>query len=107
MVSFTCMIHLSWLLVYHLSLVIYVCIEASALFCHTRRYCTPLTIPRIIEVENLKTGEKFEDDANILICARGNFNTPSYPDIPGLDTFKGEVMHSAKWNQESVQSHLQ
>ncbi|KAM3077470.1 hypothetical protein ACMFMG_006810 [Clarireedia jacksonii] len=54
----------------------------------------------IIEVENLKTGEKFEDDANILISARGGLNTPSYPDIPGLDSFKGEVMHSAKWNQD-------
>ena len=47
-----------------------------------------------------KTRETFEDDADILISARGNLNDYAWPSIPGLDSFKGEVMHSAVWNQQ-------
>jgi cation diffusion facilitator CzcD-associated flavoprotein CzcO len=51
-------------------------------------------------VENTLTGEKIEDDADILLSARGNLNEIVWPSIPGFTTFKGEVMHSAAWNQE-------
>jgi cation diffusion facilitator CzcD-associated flavoprotein CzcO len=50
-------------------------------------------------VQNLATGETFNEQADVVISARGNLNTPSWPDIEGLDTFKGEVMHSATWNE--------
>ncbi|KAL3418654.1 steroid monooxygenase [Phlyctema vagabunda] len=53
-----------------------------------------------IQVENLKTGELIQDDADVLISARGGLNEISWPSIPGLDTFQGEIMHSAAWNQE-------
>lgn len=53
-----------------------------------------------ITVENTKTGEVFGDDADILISARGSLNEPAWPKIPGFESFKGEVMHSAAWNQE-------
>jgi cation diffusion facilitator CzcD-associated flavoprotein CzcO len=53
-------------------------------------------------VQNLATGETFKDQADVLISARGNLNTPSWPDIDGLKTFQGEVMHSATWNEELV-----
>ncbi|TVY37182.1 putative sterigmatocystin biosynthesis monooxygenase [Lachnellula occidentalis] len=52
-----------------------------------------------ITVENTKTGEVIEDDADVLLSARGNLNDISWPKIPGFETFKGEVMHSAAWNQ--------
>lgn len=52
-----------------------------------------------VTVKNLATGEIFEDQSDILIAARGNLNTPSWPDIEGLATFSGEVMHSARWNE--------
>ncbi|KAA8618965.1 flavin-binding monooxygenase protein [Pyrenophora tritici-repentis] len=52
-----------------------------------------------ITVKNLATGETIHDQADVLIQGRGNLNNPSWPDIDGLDTFKGEVMHSATWNQ--------
>jgi cation diffusion facilitator CzcD-associated flavoprotein CzcO len=42
----------------------------------------------------------FEDDADILVSARGNLNDIAWPKIKGLDTFKGEIMHSAAWNEE-------
>ncbi|MBY0274666.1 NAD(P)/FAD-dependent oxidoreductase [Candidatus Binatia bacterium] len=42
------------------------------------------------------SGEQIE--AEVLICAVGQLNRPSLPDIPGLATFTGERFHSARWN---------
>ncbi|CZR54180.1 related to monooxigenase [Phialocephala subalpina] len=53
-----------------------------------------------LEVLDLKTGEVILDDADILLSARGNLNDFVWPKIPGFETFKGEVMHSAAWNQD-------
>lgn len=33
-----------------------------------------------------------------LISASGHLSDPSYPDIPGLDTFGGLTFHSARWD---------
>ncbi|KAH7392708.1 hypothetical protein BKA66DRAFT_412029 [Pyrenochaeta sp. MPI-SDFR-AT-0127] len=52
-----------------------------------------------IVVENLATGETIRDQSDVLISARGNLNNPSWPEIDGLKTFKGELMHSATWNE--------
>ncbi len=43
-------------------------------------------------------GRTFTADA--LILATGQLNRPKFPDIPGLDTFKGEAFHSARWNHD-------
>ena len=48
---------------------------------------------------DIKKGESFEDDADVLLSARGNLNDIAWPKIQGFETFKGEVMHSAAWNQ--------
>ena len=61
-----------------------------------------LTKARKITVEKVDTGETFEEESDVVIAARGNLSNPSWPRIDGLDTFSGEVMHSAKWNQEYV-----
>jgi cation diffusion facilitator CzcD-associated flavoprotein CzcO len=52
-----------------------------------------------VTVQNLATGDTLHDQADVVISARGNLNTPSWPDIEGLETFIGEVMHSARWNE--------
>ncbi|AZY47886.1 flavin-containing monooxygenase [Bordetella avium] len=36
--------------------------------------------------------------ARVLISAAGHLSDPSYPDIEGMDTFKGRTFHSAKWD---------
>lgn len=46
------------------------------------------------------TGEKFEDTADILVPARGQLNEVNWPDVPGLDKFKGKLLHSAEWDDE-------
>jgi cation diffusion facilitator CzcD-associated flavoprotein CzcO len=42
------------------------------------------------------TGEEFV--ADVLVCAVGQLNRPAIPQIPGLNTFRGERFHSARWN---------
>src|SRR3954471_24417840 len=37
--------------------------------------------------------------AQVLISAAGALADPTYPEIPGLDTFEGTVMHSARWDE--------
>lgn len=43
-------------------------------------------------------GVPFEDWCDILISGTGVLNSWKYPDIPGIDLFKGKLMHSAKWD---------
>ncbi|MBA4141874.1 MAG: NAD(P)/FAD-dependent oxidoreductase [Nitrosospira sp.] len=35
---------------------------------------------------------------NFFICSAGPLSEPRYPDIPGIDTFKGHLFHSARWD---------
>ena len=35
---------------------------------------------------------------DVLVSAAGALADPTYPDIPGLDSFAGTVMHSARWD---------
>lgn len=59
-----------------------------------------MILGRHLTVEKFATGETFQDQADVLIACRGNLNDPSWPNIAGLDTFKGEKMHSAAWNDK-------
>ncbi|EAA34659.3 FAD/NAD(P)-binding domain-containing protein [Neurospora crassa] len=51
------------------------------------------------KVMNLVTGEVFTDSANVLITARGQLSEPRWPDILGIDQFKGKKMHSGAWDK--------
>ncbi|KAJ5232915.1 cyclohexanone monooxygenase [Penicillium chermesinum] len=47
----------------------------------------------------IKTPEgPIADSCDILISASGVLNSWKYPDIPGLEGFKGKLMHSANWD---------
>ncbi|KAI0159894.1 flavin-binding monooxygenase [Hypoxylon sp. FL1284] len=52
-----------------------------------------------LTIKRTDTGETFEDVVDVVITARGNLSDPAWPKIPGLKSFKGEVMHSAIWNE--------
>src|SRR3712207_785585 len=41
-----------------------------------------------------------EVTAKVLVSAAGALADPAYPDIPGLDSFAGTVMHSARWDAD-------
>jgi 4-hydroxyacetophenone monooxygenase len=38
--------------------------------------------------------------AQAIICAVGQLNRPSIPDIKGMDAFEGPLFHSARWNDQ-------
>jgi 4-hydroxyacetophenone monooxygenase len=39
-----------------------------------------------------------ECEVNVVVSAVGQLNRPSFPDIPGLDSFEGQSFHSARWD---------
>ncbi|MCU1427763.1 MAG: hapE [Actinomycetia bacterium] len=39
-------------------------------------------------------------EANAVISAVGQLNRPSYPNIPGRDSFEGATFHSARWDRD-------
>ncbi|KFY41588.1 hypothetical protein V495_04857 [Pseudogymnoascus sp. VKM F-4514 (FW-929)] len=43
-------------------------------------------------------GQVVDDWCDILISASGVLNSWKYPNIPGLELFKGKLMHSATWD---------
>lgn len=42
------------------------------------------------------TGGRFR--AQWVVAATGPLNEPSLPDVPGLDAFPGEILHTARWD---------
>lgn len=38
--------------------------------------------------------------ANILISGVGAFGKPKFPDLPGMDTFEGDMCHTATWPED-------
>ncbi|RHZ62629.1 hypothetical protein CDV55_105871 [Aspergillus turcosus] len=51
-----------------------------------------------IQVQDNLTGKIIHDWCHFMITASGILNNWKWPDIPGLHTFKGELLHSASWN---------
>ena len=45
-----------------------------------------------------KDGAIYTERAAAVISAAGLLNIPSYPNIPGMDTFKGAMFHGARWD---------
>ena len=52
-----------------------------------------------VQVEDLLSGHVIEDVCDILISATGVLNSWRWPDIPGLKSFEGALVHSARWDE--------
>jgi cation diffusion facilitator CzcD-associated flavoprotein CzcO len=50
------------------------------------------------------TADGAELEADFVIAATGVLHHPFTPDIPGLDTFTGDVVHTARWVDEIATS---
>lgn len=50
-------------------------------------------------VKDLQTGNTFEDEAEFFINAGGVLNNWKWPNVPGLEDFKGKLMHSAAYDE--------
>ena len=40
-------------------------------------------------------------ESNVLLAAVGAFGTPKWPNIPGIDRFEGELMHTGMWDEKA------
>ena len=47
-----------------------------------------------------KPDHKFNITTNFVILASGTFTYPKLPNLPGLDSFKGKMIHTARWNYD-------
>lgn len=48
----------------------------------------------------LTTSQGKDLEVDFVVSATGILHHPAYPDIPGLDSFKGEMWHTARWNHD-------
>ncbi|TDG15476.1 NAD(P)/FAD-dependent oxidoreductase [Seongchinamella unica] len=48
----------------------------------------------------LKTSKGAERVVDFVVSATGILHHPAYPDIPGLDSFAGDLWHTARWNHD-------
>ncbi|KAK7923108.1 dimethylaniline monooxygenase [Apiospora marii] len=53
-----------------------------------------------LSILNLTTGEEFRDEANFIIDGSGILNNWKWPDIEGLQTFQGQLIHTASWPKD-------
>ena len=49
---------------------------------------------------HVKTDQGDEEVFDIYVAATGPLRERKYPDIPGLDSFAGQMFHTADWNDE-------
>ncbi|KAH6880730.1 flavin-binding monooxygenase [Thelonectria olida] len=52
-----------------------------------------------VKVENCLTGDVLEDSCDVLYACIGALNDWKWPEIPGLQSFKGRLLHSAAWDE--------
>lgn len=52
-----------------------------------------------MQIQDLKSGEYPEDSADVLMTGTGLLNEWKWPSIPGLQSFKGQLLHSANWDE--------
>lgn len=58
-----------------------------------------------VQIENLassRASQSISASCDIMINANGYLNNWKWPDVPGLDVYKGDLLHTASWSQ-SVQ----
>lgn len=50
-------------------------------------------------IQDLASGQNFTDWCDILINAGGILNAWRWPAIPGLEKYKGKLLHTANWDR--------
>ena len=48
--------------------------------------------------KDLTSDQTFEDSCHIFINGGGYLNNWAWPDVPGLEEYKGDIVHSAHWD---------
>jgi cation diffusion facilitator CzcD-associated flavoprotein CzcO len=53
-----------------------------------------------VQIKDLKTNTEITDHCDVLINASGILNNWRWPAIPGLQKFKGTLLHTANWDDQ-------
>jgi cation diffusion facilitator CzcD-associated flavoprotein CzcO len=51
-----------------------------------------------VRFRDLMTGIEYTRTANIVVSAVGGISAPRDVVFPGMETFEGEIFHTARWN---------
>ncbi|KAF2197053.1 FAD/NAD(P)-binding domain-containing protein [Delitschia confertaspora ATCC 74209] len=54
----------------------------------------------LVQIRDLKTLTNFEDEADVLMIGEGVLNAWAWPEISGIRSFQGELLHSADWKDD-------
>lgn len=63
-------------------------------------YWQELTSTWLVKMKNIPTGEVFYHECQILISAVGGLVNPNTFNVPGLETFDGDIIHTARWKSD-------
>lgn len=63
-------------------------------------YWQELTNTWLVKLKDLSTGESYYQECKILISAVGGLVNPNWFNIPGIDEFQGDIVHTARWRPE-------
>jgi len=53
-----------------------------------------------VKIQDLASGTEIVDPCDILINAGGILNNWRWPAIPGLQSYKGTLLHTANWDDD-------
>src|SRR6266436_4139176 len=53
----------------------------------------------LVTVMEVKTGRQFKRHYDAVMLCNGRYSQPKYPDIPGLDSFSGQLIHSHDYRE--------
>ena len=53
-----------------------------------------------VQLKDLNTGVQYQDSADVLVTGEGVLNEWRWPEIDGIQTFKGILLHSANWDPQ-------
>jgi cation diffusion facilitator CzcD-associated flavoprotein CzcO len=53
-----------------------------------------------VQIKDLESGQIIDDHCDILINASGILNNWAWPAIPGIDKYKGVLLHTANWDDK-------
>jgi cation diffusion facilitator CzcD-associated flavoprotein CzcO len=59
-----------------------------------------LTSTWLVKLKDLSTGQLYYQECKLLISAVGGLVNPNQFDVPGIDDFQGDIIHTARWKTD-------
>ena len=53
----------------------------------------------MVRLRSTTTGQEYAQRCNVLISAVGALTNPNSLNVPGIDRFQGDIIHTARWDQ--------